>query len=36
MEEKGEEQTAIRFTIDEDGNITNKNTLFKSLVKGEK
>jgi uncharacterized protein YfaP (DUF2135 family) len=36
MEEKGEEQTAIRFTIDKDGNITNKNTLFKSLVKGEK
>ena len=36
MEEKGEEQTALRFTIDKEGNVIGKNTLFKSLVKGKK
>ncbi len=36
MEDKGEEQTAVRFTIDREGNVTGKNTLFKSLVMGEK
>ncbi len=36
MEDKGEEQTAVRFTINREGKVTGKNTLFKSLVQGDK
>jgi len=32
LEDKGDEKTALRFTIDEDGKINNVNTLFKSIV----
>ncbi len=36
LENKGDEKTAVRFTIDADGNVTNVNTLFKSIVEVNK
>lgn len=36
LEEKGDEKTAFRFTIDEDGNVSDVNTLFKSIVRVDK
>lgn len=32
LDEQGDEKTAFRFTIDDKGNISNVNTLFKSIV----
>lgn len=36
LENKGDEKTAVRFTIDAEGNVTNVNTLFKSIVEVNK
>lgn len=36
LEEKGDEKTALRFTIDEAGKVTDVSTLFKSIVKAGK
>lgn len=36
LKEKGDEKTALRFTINEDGTVENINTLFKSIVRVDK
>lgn len=36
LKEKGEEKTALRFTIDKNGKVNDINTLFKSIVKVDK
>ncbi|RKZ67757.1 MAG: hypothetical protein DRQ48_09380 [Gammaproteobacteria bacterium] len=36
LENKGDEKTAFRFTIDAEGNVSNVNTLFKSIVEVNK
>ena len=36
LKEKGDEMTALRFTIDKNGKITELNTLFKSIVRVDK
>lgn len=36
LKDKGEEKTALRFTIDKDGEVKDINTLFKSIVKVDK
>lgn len=36
LKDKGDEKTALRFTIDKDGNVSNVNTLFKSIVEVDK
>ena len=34
LNERGEEKTAVRFTVEREGAVSNVNTVFKSLVKG--
>jgi hypothetical protein len=36
LDKKGDEKTAVRFTIDAEGNVSNVNTLFKSIVEVNK
>jgi hypothetical protein len=36
LHDKGEEKTAVRFTVDAAGNVTNVNTLYKSIVEVDK
>lgn len=36
LKEKGDEKTALRFTIDSNGNVSDVNTLFKSIVRVDK
>lgn len=33
LDHRGDEKTAVRFTLDADGNVTDVNTQFKSLVR---
>ena len=36
LEEKGDEKTAVRFTINENGDVSDINTLFKPIVRVDK